>query len=429
MFDFFSILKLNGFPVGAAIKEYEDILKGSLQSGWQEEQIWKTFEHQYNNSNFYKKFISTTNVQNWSDIPIISKHDLMGSYQSKLPTLLENSKMYVSRTSGSTGTPMMFARERMFHVMVWLSVNNIYRSNGFTVNDKQARFYGIPISRRAYYKEKFKDVLANRFRFVVFNLNEEVMASWVQLFNRKKFSVIYGYTNSIVQFGRYLLNKNICLLDICPSLKVCVVTSEMCSDDEHVLLKKAFGVDVYNEYGASEVCVIGFRKQNFWDVSDEMVYLEVVDDNGQVLKDGESGRLLVTLLHNKATPIIRYQIGDLASLERNNGKTRITSLQGRLNDLAILSSGKKVPGLTFYYAVHEAIGKDVDIVEHQVVQKHLDTFVVNVVSKAKINEHQVRSIKLAFDKYLDSGLDVSVNEVHEIKRQGNGKFKHFISEV
>jgi len=427
--DFFNILKLSGYPVNKAKHNYEKLLAHSNQTGWHEEKIWELFNYNNENNPFYRQLVGDSNILNWKDVPIISKTDLMGRFEDKLVPSVLKRKLYISRTSGSTGTPMMFARQSDFHVMVWLAVNRFYSKNGFNVNNKQARFYGVPLSGWIHYKEKLKDFLANRHRFVVFNLEDKIFEQWINAFKTGGFEVIYGYTNSIIQFSNYLSEKGIVLKNICPTLKACVVTSEMCSQQEQEQLVSNLGVDVFNEYGASEVCVMGFRKHDYWEVADEMVYLEVVDENGHLVEDGETGRLLVTLLHNKVTPIVRYDIGDLASIKRNGEKTIITSLQGRMNDMGILSSGKKVPGLTFYYAVHEAIGLDVRIKEHQVIQKDYDYFVVNISSEGSLSSDQEVAIRSAFKLYMEQGLKIDINQVDKIERSNMGKFKHFISEL
>ena len=78
-----------------------------------------------------------------------------------------------------------------------------------------------------------------------------------------------GYTSPMVQFAKYLNHKNIVLKEICPTLNVCIVTSEMLFDDDKILLEKQYGVPVINEYGASELDLIAFQNSN-----NELLYHE-----------------------------------------------------------------------------------------------------------------------------------------------------------
>ena len=68
-------------------------------------------------------------------------------------------------------------------------------------------------------------------------------------------------------FAKFLKSKNIVLTSICPTLKCCIVTSEMLFEEDKLLLEKQFGVPVINEYGASELDLIAFEnKENQWQI-------------------------------------------------------------------------------------------------------------------------------------------------------------------
>ena len=46
---------------------------------------------------------------------------------------------------------------------------------------------------------------------------------------------------------------------ICPSLKACIVTSEMLFATDKTLLETQFGIPIINEYGAAELGLIAFQ--------------------------------------------------------------------------------------------------------------------------------------------------------------------------
>ena len=66
-------------------------------------------------------------------------------------------------------------------------------------------------------------------------------------------------------------------------------------------------------YGCAEGLLMAIKAdENYYNIMSPHVKLEIVDDNGQPVTDGEMGNVLVTCLTNKALPIIRYKLGDLA---------------------------------------------------------------------------------------------------------------------
>ena len=109
------------------------------------------------------------------------------------------------------------------------------------------------------------------------------------------------------------------LKDVCPTLKVCMVTSEMLFDDDKILLENQFGIPIVNEYGASELDLIAFQNRNGeWQVNSETLFVEIIDKNNNVLPYGEEGRVVITSLYNKAHPFIRYDIGDIGILDEKS---------------------------------------------------------------------------------------------------------------
>jgi phenylacetate-CoA ligase len=424
MLDFFKTLQISGFPVKEARKEYQKILVKYDILSWQDAKKYEIVRFHLQDNDFYKQFAKGWNGE-WENLPIITNKDLLGNHFDKLPPK-GNSKYFISQTSGSSGQPFVFVKDRFTHVLTWLNVAAHYSRAGISINDLQARFYGISLVGTKFLKEKFKDFLSHRRRFNVFNLNDDALADWLNQFRKHSFQYLYGYTNSLLAFARFLIRNQIVLKQVCPGLKACIVTAEVCTQQDNLLLETGFGIPVFNEYGASETGIIGFGQKQNWLASDELVYLEVVDDYGNLVPDGTPGRLLCTLFHNKGTPIIRYEVGDNASIKHFEGKTYIENLRGRLSDFVTLPSGKVVPGLTFYYLVQEVLNKTDFCSEYRVVAISNRDMEIQMVSDEEISQEIEKSLQHVVGKYLESGLNVKVKRVPEISRTGMGKFKNFV---
>ena len=54
-----------------------------------------------------------------------------------------------------------------------------------------------------------KNKFLNRYLFNVFNLSEEMLEAYVKIFKHKKFGYLYGYSNVIIEFSKYLLEKDL----------------------------------------------------------------------------------------------------------------------------------------------------------------------------------------------------------------------------
>jgi phenylacetate-CoA ligase len=279
-------------------------------------------------------------------------------------------------------------------------------------------------------KERFKDFLGNRFRFSIFDLSDVVLERFLKKFETEKFDYINGYTSSIVLFAKFLQQKNIVLAAICPTLKVCVVTSEMLFEEDKNLLEKQFGVPVVNEYGASELDLIAFQNlDGEWQVNSETLFVEILDENNTILPYGKEGRIVITSLFNKAHAFIRYDIGDIGILDTKSTpkKPILEKLIGRTNDIALLPSGKKSPGLTFYYVTKSIIEDDGNVKEFVIKQTKIDTFDIEYVSQTELNWEQIQKIEAAIALYLEKGLIFSFARKEKLERSKSGKLKQFVS--
>jgi len=422
-------LKLNGFPIKEAqnkLYEIQNISEQNYNTYINKAKSDIVSFHLKNNS-FYKS-VCKNGFTAWDKLPILTKSDLQFPLKDRLSNGYTLQNVYVNKTSGSTGNPFYFAKDKFSHALTWSIIQNRFNWHDL-YEKKQARFYGIPSETVPKIKERTKDFFANRYRFNVFDLSDDAFEKWIEKFKKTKFVYLNGYTTVIVAFAKYLNLNNIVLKDICPSLKACVVTSEMCFEDDRTVMNTAFGIPVINEYGASELDLIAFQNtKNQWIINTESLFIEIVDDNDTSLPYGELGRIIVTSLYNKAHPFIRYELGDLGILKQIDSKTIILEkLEGRREDMVLLPSGKIAPGLSFYY-VTKSVMKDTDAVkEIKVTQTDLDTFEIHYASDSELSEKQMNDVKIALYEYLEPNLKVYFHKFKQLERSKSGKLKQFTS--
>lgn len=436
MLPFFDIsLKLNGFPIKEAKTELKQIVDFSEKEYhfFLENQKTKIVAFHLQNNPFYQKLVEPISLKKWEDLPVLKKKNLQKPLIERLSKGYNLKNSYINKTSGSSGDPFIFAKDNYSHALTWASNSYRFAWYGIDFNSSyQARFYGIPMDFVGNKKERFKDFLGSRFRFTIFDLSDEILEHFLKHFQRKKFDYINGYTSSIVLFAKFLQKKNIILKDICSSLKVCMVTSEMLFEEDKILLEKQFGIPIVNEYGASELDLIAFENpQGEWQVNSETLFVEILDKNNKAVPNGTEGRIVITSLFNKAHPFIRYDIGDIGILDEKSTlqKPILKKLIGRTNDVAILPSGKKSPGLTFYYVTKSIIEDDGNVKEFVIKQTKIDTFEVEYVSENELDLVQIQKIEQAIALYLEPNLIFSFYRKKSLERSNRGKLKQFKSMI
>ncbi|GIZ08086.1 phenylacetate--CoA ligase family protein [Flavobacterium sp. UMI-01] len=434
MFSLFDLtLRLNRFPIKKAKQDLDKIVQLAPKEKIQfiENHKKAIVDYHLQNNPFYRELAGGISSSEWEKLPVLNKQNLQKSLKKRLSKGHNVNNVYLNKTSGSSGTPFIFAKDKYCHALTWAS--NFMRFGWHNINlnySYQARFYGIPKDFLGNTKERLKDFLSRRYRFSVFDLSDEHLETFLVRFQSKKFDYINGYTSSIVLFAKFLQRKGIVLKTICPSLKVCMVTSEMLFEKDKKLLETQLGIPIVNEYGASELDLIAFQNtEGEWLINAETLYVEILDENNAVLPYGKEGRVVITSLFNKAHPFIRYDIGDIGVLDANStvDKPILKKLIGRTNDVVHFPSGKKSPGLIFYYVTKSIIEDDGHVKEFIIKQTQLDTFEIKYVSETELNDAQIQKIKKAIDLYLEPHLNFIFIKKEVLNRSKRGKLKQFKS--
>ena len=432
---FETTLKFNGFPIAEAkekLKEIQQIpekdYKKYIYNAREE-----IFQYHIKNNPSYRSFVGAEELgsKGWENIPVMTKSHLQRPLEERLSENFAKKTVYINKTSGSSGTPFIFAKDKFCHALTWAEIIDRFGGLGINFNSSlQARFYGIPLDLQGYYKERLKDFFSHRYRFPVFDLSEKKMEEILSYFKRKKFNYINGYTSSIVLFAKFLKEKDILLTKVCPTLKYCIVTSEMLFDDDKKLMETVFGLPVINEYGASELDLIAFTNREMeLEVNSRTIFVEILDEDNKPVPLGNPGRVIITSLYNKAHPMIRYELGDTGILATSSTykKPILEKLIGRTNDMAKLPSGKIVAGLTFYYVTKSIISNDGNVKEFIIEQTELDTFKIQYAADKELSQQERLAIQKSILEYLEKDLKIIFERVDVLKRSKRGKLKQFVS--
>jgi len=428
-------LQLNGYPLRWAKQHLNSLVtlpeNQFIQQLEQQKKSLLDFHLQHNS--FYQKKVGKHQDLAWEQLPILQKSDYQVPLSERFSIGYSEKNCYLNKTSGSSGDPMVFAKDKGCHALIWANIMRKFAWHGINFNRSyQARFYGMPMAFWPQKLLRIKDFLSNRYRMNIFDLSDQGLDKMINQFASKRFDYINGYTSAIVLLAKQLESKNRVLKTLCPSLKVCIVTSEMLFEADKTLLEKALGVPVINEYGASEVDLIAFQNtKGEWVVNAETCLVEIVDEQDRVLPYGQEGRIIVTQLYNKAMPFIRYEVGDYGILDPKSTpqKPILQKLVGRTNDVIQLPSGKRAAGMAFYSITKALFDDQSPVKEFVIKQTKIDTFEIEYVSDLAFTEAQELYINQVICDFLEPNLYLKFVRIKHSNRSANGKLKQFISLV
>lgn len=213
-----------------------------------------------------------------------------------------------------------------------------------------------------------------------------------------------------------------------PTLKEAVVVGEANPPELAALCREVWGAPLSSTYTAGEAGAIAYQclEEGRWHVQAEKSIVEVLDADGRPCEAGETGNVVLTPLHNFAMPLLRYEIGDLATVGGGRcGCGRrlpvLDAIPGRARDLLMLPSGEFRPA---YYG-HRAVMQVRAILQHQVVQTAPDQVCFRLVVARPLTPAEEQHVIAVATKALGGSLQVSLGYVTEITRSPSGKFAEF----
>lgn len=387
----------------------------------------KIIQHANSTSEFYRELykshgVLVDDIKSLNDIkyiPTVSKADLI----QNLETMSTNSRNLFSSsktTGGSTGQPVKLYKNSLALAKERCATARAYEWAGIAIGDPQLRFWGVPHSKKARRLALFTDIIANRKRVSAFDLTEESLFRYFEECKVFKPKYIYGYVSVIEQFAKFIINNN---LRPTPSIKAVITTAEILNSNARETIQEAFKVKVFNEYGCGEVGSIAHECEvgNMHIMADNL-YLEVEQ------AEKNSGEIIVTDFFNRATPLIRYRLGDFATLSDENcscGRTLpiIDSIHGRAYDMLEMPSGKKMHPESIIY-VFEQLQKDTNAFKQfQVIQNSISDIEIKIIANCNwsdaVSKKLLNELKSNIDLYVNFRIELVTN----LPRERSGKMR------
>jgi phenylacetate-CoA ligase len=198
-------------------------------------------------------------------------------------------------------------------------------------------------------------------------------------------------------------------------------------------MEEAFGCQVYERYATMETGVIAHEcpEGGSLHVPAEGVVAEIVRPDGTAASPGEAGEVLVTSLRNRATPLIRYRVGDRAvvpehrSCSCGRGLPVFGKVEGRTGDVLRTASGEVVSPPRAVEAARPAMAS---VIDFQVVQDERGCLGIRVVQRdspgAEADRERLAGI---FEELVGPPERPRVERVDEIPLTPGGKLRTIVS--
>ena len=190
------------------------------------------------------------------------------------------------------------------------------------------------------------------------------------------------------------------------------------------------GVPVRSNYSCAEVGPIAMEcstQAGYYHVAHSNVIVEA-DKSSTVEVNGITlGRVLLTHLHSYATPLIRYDVGDFALLEKScpcghDGST-LSHIYGRSKYFLTNADGTLVP-----FAIFSKPLLDITtFTEFFIYQKDTNNIVIELGGRTSIDPQEEKNIQHFIQRLSNKSFNIIVQPVAKIDWRKNPKRLPFIN--
>jgi len=206
---------------------------------------------------------------------------------------------------------------------------------------------------------------------------------------------------------------------------------ETLSPEARAECEAMLGVKLVDMYTAQETGYLALQcpEHDHYHVQSEGVIVEILDDEGHPCAAGQTGKVVVTTLHNYAMPLIRYEIGDYAEpgapCACGRGLPVIRRVLGRERNLAAAPDGGK-----YFPSFPAGVWADIaPIRQIQLVQKTPRRIEVRFAAARDLEGDEELRLTAALRKSLGHPYEFTFVRLEQVPRSASGKYEDFICEV
>lgn len=358
------------------------------------------------------------NPREWlKSFPVMYKKEINAHIDSLV--MVPKETLVKGTTSGSSGTQVsIYATPREISVSQGIQTH-WWEWSGYYLGKKLVQ---TGMGRTRGIVKKMKDVLLRTKYVNSFAMYEPEVAQMLSGLSGKSGYTLGGFPSSLSVFAQ--VAEKYGLDDV--RFDQAISWGDKLFDQYEENIERVFGCPVFDTYGCSEGIMMAAKKDlDYYYIMTPHVHMEIVDDRGNEVPDGQMGHVLLTRLDGYSMPLIRYHIGDMAVKlprekypeHRELNYPLLERVVGRDTDVIKVPSGK-------YMTVHffTSLFRDTpDIVQFRVVQKTPGEIEIEYIAAESFDPRGLEQVENKINARLGEKYSVKWKKVDHIPPTASGK--------
>ncbi len=333
---------------------------------YQIQQLSKLLHHAYEYVPYYHKVFDERGlkpsdikkIEDLSKLPYLTKAIVRENVHTLIAKNISKRRLDSVRTSGSTGTPLVFYQQKgitdsMELAFIW----RMWRCGGYQFGDRCVvlredapdRLEG---GKRIWWE---RNPAYNYLILSPHHMTEENLYNYVEKIREFKPKAMQTLPSLLFILSDFMQRHGMAPF---PSIKVILCGSETLYPWQREKAEDVFNCKVFSWYGQNEKVVLAgeCKENNEYHIFPEYGVTEIIGrDDKHVTREGEMGEIIGTGFNNYAMPFIRYKTKDVAVWTNKNcdcGREYrlLKKVEGRLQDFIVSKTGHLIPITTIPYS-------------------------------------------------------------------------------
>lgn len=372
-------------------------------------------------------------LDSWDDfraLPIVTKDQLRQRGGELRSRRTPAGQLHTHKTSGSTGKALQIVVDDA--AQQWRRATTLRSDQwtGWRLGDRAALVWGNPEYKTRGWRGRLRHALLERALYLdTLRMDEAAMRRFLRAAAQQRPTLLMGHAHSLYLLARFAAASGEPLF----RPRGVIATAMTLHDFERRAIESTFGRPVTNRYGCEEVGLIACQCEEFGGlhVNADNVIVEIITSEGRPARAGEAGAVVVTDLTNRAMPLVRYQLGDVAVASDElcpcgRGLPLVARIEGREADYIVTPAGELISGISLTENFAALLR---GVAECQIVQEERDFVRLRVVRGADFSAATERQIDQLARERFGAEMRIACEWVERIKPERSGKHRFCVSRL
>jgi phenylacetate-CoA ligase len=406
--------------------------------GYRRERLRRMIDHAAATVPYYRDLLRAaglraSDIRSFDDLrqlPPLTRETLRERFHDLRSTAVPDSAVFKRSTGGTSGQPVTVVLDRRGNSERMLVNHRMFAMMGRSLGARTLVVAGSPIDSVAWTssRDRLKNRLFNIDVISSFNLTPATVADLLGRLKSGRFPWVIAYASVFDILARHCADSGLRI-----SIANIVPCAELVTTAQRERWREAFGCEIFEIYGTREMTSIAGEVSDHEGlaVSADMFEVDIADEGGRSLPNGTPGLITVTTLAERGMPLIRYQLGDVGTIEPPPAGSdypfpRLRISHGRVLDVICCPDGKLLPGEFFPHLMKEVEGS---VQAFQIIQPVIDRLTVRIVPKPSYSEETTGYLRRHIEAQVGAGILVEFEIVDRIETHASGKYRPTISMV